>query len=188
MSCRTSKIGKIKQNLLFLLQKTTLVTPGSGMRKKSRPGTEIKILDHISESLETISWIKILKFLDADPGSFWPWIQDPGWEKFGSGINIPVQANNIWDSRIRYICADQNQQSRICWGRLNYFATPYRDLHEAYGYLLLVLSEISWIYGLSHNWRRLRCQCNGGKKSQIAKETKDHCESGSIKQMAITRN
>jgi hypothetical protein len=25
--------------------------------------------DHISESLETIFWIKILKFFDADPGS-----------------------------------------------------------------------------------------------------------------------
>jgi hypothetical protein len=29
--------------------------------------------DHISESLETISWVKILKFFDADPG--------PGMEK-----------------------------------------------------------------------------------------------------------
>jgi hypothetical protein len=43
---------------------------GSGM---SNPG-------HISESLETVfSWVKILKFFDADPGR----------EKFGSGINIP---------------------------------------------------------------------------------------------------
>jgi hypothetical protein len=25
--------------------------------------------DHISESLETIVWVKILKFFDADPGS-----------------------------------------------------------------------------------------------------------------------
>jgi hypothetical protein len=52
--------------------------------------------DHISESLETILWVKILKFFDADPG----WkkfgsgmenirIRDPGWKQFGSGINIP---------------------------------------------------------------------------------------------------
>ncbi len=33
--------------------------------------------DHISESFETIFWVK--KFFDADPG----------WKKFGSGINIP---------------------------------------------------------------------------------------------------
>jgi hypothetical protein len=32
-------------------------------------------LDHISESLETIFWVIILKFFDADPG----------WKKFGSG-------------------------------------------------------------------------------------------------------
>jgi hypothetical protein len=25
--------------------------------------------DHISESLETIFWVKVLKFFDADPGS-----------------------------------------------------------------------------------------------------------------------
>jgi hypothetical protein len=25
--------------------------------------------DHMSESLETIFWVKILKFFDADPGS-----------------------------------------------------------------------------------------------------------------------
>jgi hypothetical protein len=40
---------------------------GLGMNKK------------ISESLETIFWVNILKFFDADPG----------WKKFGSGINIP---------------------------------------------------------------------------------------------------
>jgi hypothetical protein len=41
-------------------------------------------------------WVKILKFLDADPGwkQFGSWIRDgknldPGWKKFGSGINIP---------------------------------------------------------------------------------------------------
>jgi hypothetical protein len=56
--------------------------------------------DHISESLETIFWVKILKFFDADPGSgmktnrTWDpgWKNsDPGWKKFGSGsmINIP---------------------------------------------------------------------------------------------------
>jgi hypothetical protein len=35
--------------------------------------------DHISESLEAFFWVKILEFFDADPG----------WKKFGSGINIP---------------------------------------------------------------------------------------------------
>jgi hypothetical protein len=36
------------------------LTPGSGMGKKST------IPDHISECLETVFWVKILEFLDAD--------------------------------------------------------------------------------------------------------------------------
>jgi hypothetical protein len=45
--------------------------------------------DLISESSETIFWVKVLKFFDADenPGMFLT--LDPGWEKFGSGISIP---------------------------------------------------------------------------------------------------
>jgi hypothetical protein len=46
------------------------------MGKKSGSGSGLKIPDHISESLETIFWVKILKFFDADPG----------WKKFGSGL------------------------------------------------------------------------------------------------------
>jgi hypothetical protein len=51
----------------------------------------MNIPDHISKSLETIFWLKILKFFDADPGSEMEKIRirDLGWEKFGSGINIP---------------------------------------------------------------------------------------------------
>jgi hypothetical protein len=41
------------------------------MGKKPRSGTGMNIPDHISESLESIFWVKILKFFDAsDPGLF----------------------------------------------------------------------------------------------------------------------
>ncbi len=40
-------------------------------------------INHISESLETIFGVKIIKFFDADPGYG---IQGLGWKKFGSGI------------------------------------------------------------------------------------------------------
>jgi hypothetical protein len=50
--------------------------PGSGMGKKSGSGSGMNNPDHISESLETIFWVRILKFFDADPG----------WKKFGSGM------------------------------------------------------------------------------------------------------
>jgi hypothetical protein len=46
------------------------------MCKKSGSGSGLNNPDHISESLETIFWVKILNFFDADPG----------WKKFGYGI------------------------------------------------------------------------------------------------------
>jgi hypothetical protein len=45
------------------------LSPGSGMGKKSGSGSMMNELDHIFKSLETIFLVKILKFLDADPGS-----------------------------------------------------------------------------------------------------------------------
>jgi hypothetical protein len=52
------------------------LTLGSGMVRKSGSGSGMSNSDHISDSLETIFWVKILKFFDAgsgiensDPGS-----------------------------------------------------------------------------------------------------------------------
>jgi hypothetical protein len=67
------------------------------MGKKSGSGSGMNKPDHISESLETIFWVKILKFFDADPGS-------GPWEKFGSGINIlDPQHWNFVLLRCRYL-------------------------------------------------------------------------------------
>jgi hypothetical protein len=63
--------------------------------KKSRSGSRMNTLDHVSESLETIFWVKILKIgtvlkffaAVADLEIFLA--LDPGWKRFGSGINIP---------------------------------------------------------------------------------------------------
>jgi hypothetical protein len=61
--------------------------------KKSRSGSGMNILDHISESIVTIFGLKIPKFFDADPdpGFGMRNLFDPGsgMEKFGSWINIP---------------------------------------------------------------------------------------------------
>jgi hypothetical protein len=51
------------------------------MGKKSGSGSEMNNPDHISESLETIFGLKYLNSLMR--------IRDPGWKKFGSGINLP---------------------------------------------------------------------------------------------------
>jgi hypothetical protein len=64
--------------------------PGSGMDKKPISGSGVNILHHIFESLETIFWVKILKFFDADPGIFltlnpgWK-NSDPGWKNSDPG-------------------------------------------------------------------------------------------------------
>jgi hypothetical protein len=53
---------------------------GSGMGKKSASSSGINNPDHISESLQTIFWVKILKFFyaDPDPGSGIFLTLDPG--------------------------------------------------------------------------------------------------------------
>jgi hypothetical protein len=53
------------------------------MGKKSGSVSGMNNPDHISECLETIFWIKILKFFHADPGSGIVLTLDPGWKKFG---------------------------------------------------------------------------------------------------------
>jgi hypothetical protein len=45
---------------------------------KSGPGSGMNIPDHMSESLETIFWVKILKFFNADPRSGDGNNSDPG--------------------------------------------------------------------------------------------------------------
>ncbi len=60
------------------------LTPGSGMDKKIRK----RIRNEQPESYfrEQFFELKALQFFDEDPGSGGIWIQDPGWKKFGSGI------------------------------------------------------------------------------------------------------
>jgi hypothetical protein len=54
-----------------------------GKKIRTGPGSGTNDPDHISESLQTIFWFKILKFLDADLGS--------GMEKdSGSGIRSAI--------------------------------------------------------------------------------------------------
>jgi hypothetical protein len=57
------------------------LTSGSGIGKKSGSGFGINNPVRISETLETIFWVKIIKILDADRG--WK-NSDQGWEKFGT--------------------------------------------------------------------------------------------------------
>jgi hypothetical protein len=55
---------------------------------KSQDPDPMNNQDHISESLETISWVKIRNsFMQIrDPESGMEKKSDPGWKKFGSGM------------------------------------------------------------------------------------------------------
>jgi hypothetical protein len=68
---------------------------GSGMGKKSGSGSGMNHPDHIYETLETIFWVQILKFFDADPGS--------GVEIIRSGIR---------DGKNSYPVSGETSQSR----------------------------------------------------------------------------
>jgi hypothetical protein len=52
---------------------------GSGMDKKSRSGSGMNIPDHSSESLDTIFWVKKLKFFDAVNEKFGSCIWEENW-------------------------------------------------------------------------------------------------------------
>jgi hypothetical protein len=60
-------------------------TPGSGTGQKSRSGSGMNIQDHISESSDTILWVKNTE-MGPRSGMFLTLNQESGMEKFGSGI------------------------------------------------------------------------------------------------------
>jgi hypothetical protein len=76
------------------------------MGKKSEYGSGMNNPDHISESLETIFWVKILKFFDADPGS--------GMEKIRIRDNIPDPPHgNNYLLKIKFL--DGRQAALVTW-------------------------------------------------------------------------
>jgi hypothetical protein len=68
--------GKEKKTVLWFRDPELFrpLDPVSGLEQKS--GSGMNIPDHFSKRLETLLWLKILKFIDADLGSFLPWIRD----------------------------------------------------------------------------------------------------------------
>ncbi len=50
-----------------------------GKNQDPDPGSGMNIPDHISERLETIFWVKILKFFNEDPGIFLSLDPVPPW-------------------------------------------------------------------------------------------------------------
>jgi hypothetical protein len=77
------------------------------------------IPDHIFESLETIFWVKIHKFFDADPADADGKNSDPGWKKFGSG-NTAIKIMSLPRTSLKRGVALREQKAiwdNMGWGR-----------------------------------------------------------------------
>jgi hypothetical protein len=113
------------------------LTPGSGMDKKSRSWSGMNITHHISESLETIFWVKIFKFFDADP--------DPG-----SGISmigsemekIGIRDKHIWSATlpITYIV-----HKVYLYVKIKFSVTANSDQDPDPALICIVLAPWVWI-------------------------------------------
>jgi hypothetical protein len=80
------------------------------MGKKSGSGSGMNHLDHISESLETIFWVKILKFFDADPG--WKNL-DPGSEMGKNRIRDKHPGSATLSSLYLTVCSCQGDEASV---------------------------------------------------------------------------
>ncbi len=110
------------------------LTPGSGIGKKWGSGSRINNPVHISESLETIIWVKILRLFDAN--------RVPGWKKFGS-----------WMEKIR-IRDEKKFGSGINHGS----ATLFKRYHT-YVINMLFLQGLSdcWRWRSGTGWMEMMC-------------------------------
>jgi hypothetical protein len=107
-----------------------VLTPGFGMGKKQDPnpgsGSGMNIPDHISESLETIFWVKntLIFYADQDPGSGIFLTLDPGsgMEKFGPEIRDkhPGSASLVFKAKT---FLNYGSFSAFCHGFM--FSKPY---------------------------------------------------------------
>jgi hypothetical protein len=85
------------------------IDPGIRDRKKS--GSGMNIPDRISESFETIFWVKntYIFYTVPGPGSFSPWIRDG---KFGSGIRYKHPGSVALPVGLKFVMDDLKRNSR----------------------------------------------------------------------------
>jgi hypothetical protein len=108
------------------------LAPRSEMGKKS--GSGMNNPDPISESLETIFWVQILKFFDADPG----------WEKFGSGMEKSRIRNT--GRKVQYFTKlrSQKEQQRLFETGIIYY------LRKTQEFLVCLYREPLWVNFFPH--------------------------------------
>ena len=79
--------------------------------------------DHISESSETIFWVKILKFFDADPGSGILMTLDPGWKNSDPGSTTHDFRIRICISPLPWFVTSRNNASYILKKEVDRYGT-----------------------------------------------------------------
>ncbi len=124
--------------------------PGWVKNQDPGSGSGMIILDHISESLERIFWVKnsmwmLIRIQDLvffNPGSgirvFLPWIQDGKNSDPGSGINIPsatliiCNCTKISSTHVCALCRSfwwNSSPSRTCISRTEALTLPDSNYH-----------------------------------------------------------
>ncbi len=74
--------GRLQGQSMAMHPDNSVPYPGSGA---FLPGIRIRNESFFQELRNSFFGLKILKFTDADPKSFWSWIRDPGWKNSDSG-------------------------------------------------------------------------------------------------------
>jgi hypothetical protein len=137
-------------------------TPGSGMGKKLGSGSGMKYPNHISESLETIFWVKILKFFDVDPGS--------GMKKFGSGINIldpqRCQQRTLTPRKLLHRCTKQIEKT-VTYRPFNSQPTPIKIIAKG----TIVNAYITILYRTLYKFKVIN-----GKPKHCSSARNANCE------------
>jgi hypothetical protein len=79
--------------LLIRIRETQLSADPDSKNQCCGSGSGMNNREHISESLETIFWVKIQKFFGVDTGSGMGkiWIRDPEWKKINTCENYQLR-------------------------------------------------------------------------------------------------
>jgi hypothetical protein len=84
------------------------------MGKKSGPGSGMNNPDHISESLETVFRVKILKFFYVDPG----------WKKFGSVMEkIRIRGKHPGSAKLYATMTEIKTSRKVCRALCRWLST-----------------------------------------------------------------
>jgi hypothetical protein len=131
------------------------------MGKKSGSGSKMNNPDHISSSLETIFWVKILKSFHEEPGSAMEKIRirDPGWKKHCPQHHLQShkRKETATTSIFTYnICNHINTQNNIS---TSFYGFTYHLIHCRTMYIKQMKQQTHFLAVLCQNHIKHCAQC-----------------------------